>query len=485
MNKRKARLAVDRSKIPEERGLYKMEMRADHISPLDMFKIGVGPSSSHTVGPMVAALEFRKKVIASGAAVAGARLTVELFGSLSATGRGHATDGAVCAGLSGLHPRTAMPGDVWAVMPFLESNPQLDVEGVKLAFSPPEDITWSGWSLDDKPLPHPNTLRFRILKGSDIAFEQITVSVGGGFIEQVDPVSLKRIQSAKQTERVDLPYPYNTAQEFVQQCRRSGLAPWELVTDNEMARGLEPAALRAQLKEILATMESSIERGLSTDGILPGGLNVRRRAKELYQQMQAGKQPGWAGNDLRPSIYAMAVNEENAAGGKVVTAPTNGSSGIIPSVWRTLKESSNLDEETMVNGLIVASVIGALVKTHASISGAEVGCQGEVGTSCAMAAAGAVSMLGGSVDQLEQAAEIGIEHHLGMTCDPIQGLVQIPCIERNAMGAVKALNAAALSLASDGSHLISLDRALEVMKQTGLDMNQKYKETATGGLALG
>ncbi|MBP7862352.1 L-serine ammonia-lyase, iron-sulfur-dependent, subunit alpha, partial [bacterium] len=212
---------------------------------------------------------------------------------------------------------------------------------------------------------------------------------------------------------------------------------------------------------------------------------VRRRAKKLFNDLEAGKTPAWSEHDLRPSVYAMAVNEENAAGGRVVTAPTNGSSGLIPAVWRTLQERQNLDETTLQNGLIVASVIGALVKVHASISGAEVGCQGEVGTSCAMAAGGAVAMLGGNINQIEQAAEIGIEHHLGMTCDPIMGLVQVPCIERNAMGAVKALNAAALSLASDGQHLVSLDKVLSVMKQTGLDMNHKYKETSTGGLALG
>ncbi len=467
-----------------------MEMRADHIGPLDMFKIGVGPSSSHTVGPMIAALEFRKRALDQGIAIAGGRLKVELFGSLSATGRGHATDGAVCAGISGLHPRTAMPDDIWAVMPALEADPRLDFEevgaGQMIAFQPQTDIIWAGWFLDDKPLPHPNTLRFRLLSaGGEIEFEQITVSVGGGFIEQVNAETLKRITPETQSVRLKLPHPYNSAQEFLEQCEKSGLLPWELVLANEKARGFEPETLRGQLREILETMENSIQRGLSTNGILPGGLNVRRRAKELYQQMQAGKQPGWSGNDLRPSVYAMAVNEENAAGGRVVTAPTNGSSGIIPSVWRTLRESNDLSNDTLVNGLLVASVIGALVKTHASISGAEVGCQGEVGTSCAMAAAGAVAMLGGNAQQIEQAAEIGIEHHLGMTCDPIKGLVQIPCIERNAMGAVKALNAAALSLASDGTHLISLDRALEVMKQTGLDMNQKYKETATGGLALG
>ncbi|MBZ0185341.1 MAG: L-serine ammonia-lyase, iron-sulfur-dependent, subunit alpha, partial [Candidatus Obscuribacterales bacterium] len=245
------------------------------------------------------------------------------------------------------------------------------------------------------------------------------------------------------------------------------------------------AKLREELGEILDTMESCIERGLNQEGILPGGLNVRRRAKSIYAKIESGDTVKWANNDLRPSVYAMAVNEENAAGGRVVTAPTNGSSGLIPAVWRNLREIHELSSQTLINGLIVASVIGALVKVHASISGAEVGCQGEVGTSCAMAAAGAVAMLGGTANQIEQAAEIGIEHHLGMTCDPIMGLVQVPCIERNAMGAVKALNAAALSLASDGIHLVSLDKALEVMKQTGIDMNQKYKETSTGGLALG
>ncbi|MBU6455619.1 MAG: L-serine ammonia-lyase, iron-sulfur-dependent, subunit alpha, partial [Cyanobacteria bacterium REEB67] len=267
---------------------------------------------------------------------------------------------------------------------------------------------------------------------------------------------------------------------------KSGLKPWEVVIANQAACGLDEATLRKRLAEILVVFDQCIERGLKTEGILPGGLNVKRRAKGLNEKMNSGQQTTWASPfGLKPSVYAIAVNEENAAGGRVVTAPTNGSSGLIPAVWRTLKETHNLGEEVLQNGLIVASVIGALVKVHASISGAEVGCQGEVGTSCAMAAGGAAAMLGGSPEQIEQAAEIGIEHHLGMTCDPIKGLVQVPCIERNAMGAVKALNAVELSLACDGVHLISLDRALVVMKQTGLDMHMKYKETATGGLALG
>ncbi|MCC6979980.1 MAG: L-serine ammonia-lyase [Candidatus Melainabacteria bacterium] len=464
--------------------------RADLIGPLDMFKIGIGPSSSHTVGPMVAALDFRKNYIEShisklgGAAGHSLHVTVELFGSLSATGQGHATDGAVCAGLIGLHPKTAEPDEIWAAMPDLERTGAIDMKKVKIKFTPSIDILWQSFLIDGQALPHPNTMRFRLYDSDKMIAEQLILSVGGGFIETANEAGQRRppqVEEALQT----IPYPYNSAQEFVEQCVKTGLPPWQIVIENQEVLGMPEAQLRKNLNDILNTFSKCIERGLSTDGILPGGLHVRRRAKALYQQLKEGKTPAWAGSDLRPSVYAMAVNEENAAGGKVVTAPTNGSSGLIPAVWRTLQESNELSQTDLQNGLIVASVIGALVKVHASISGAEVGCQGEVGTSCAMAAGGAVAMLGGSAYQIEQAAEIGIEHHLGMTCDPIKGLVQVPCIERNAMGAVKALNAAALSLASDGNHLISLDRALEVMKQTGLDMNQKYKETATGGLALG
>jgi len=466
-------------------------LRADQIGPLDMFKIGIGPSSSHTVGPMLAALTFRKWIIgqlenksAFAASAANLKVTVELFGSLAATGQGHATDGAACAGLIGLHPKTASPDAIWAAMPDLNESHCLEISGIKISFHPAVDIIWEGWLMDNEALPHPNTIRFRLWAGDAIHGEQIIMSVGGGFVEPVDAKTGMR-QVPDQSANVAVPYPFNSAAEFVDQCNNHNIAPWQLIIRNEEAKGTSEAILREELAKILQVFNQSIEAGLLAEGILPGGLNVRRRAKALFKQMQEGSKPSWAAGDLRPSIYAIAVNEENAAGGRVVTAPTNGSSGLIPAVWRTLKETNDLSQETLQNGLIVASVIGALVKTHASISGAEVGCQGEVGTSCAMAAAGATAMLGGTPNQLEQAAEIGIEHHLGMTCDPIKGLVQVPCIERNAMGAVKALNAAMLSLASDGQHLISLDRALEVMKQTGLDMNQRYKETATGGLALG
>jgi L-serine dehydratase len=465
-----------------------MNLRADVISPLDMFKIGIGPSSSHTVGPMVAAFEFRNSIVPeleSSSASAKWHIVVELYGSLSATGKGHATDGAVCAGLLGMTPKEADPDKVWQVKPDLDAKPTFVVADKSIAFKPETDIRFLGWTIDDKPLPHPNTMRFALYKDEQPIKEDIWLSVGGGFVERFDSAEGKRISRGQWDDNVTMPYPYNTAHEYIEQCKKSGLPPWQIVIANQEARGLGEKDLRMRLDEILDTMEGCIERGLQVEGILPGGLNVKRRAKALYEKLQSGTPPAWAGNDLRPSVYAMAVNEENAAGGKVVTAPTNGSSGLIPSVWRTLQETHNFSRETLENGLIVASVVGALVKVHASISGAEVGCQGEVGTSCAMAAAGAVAMMGGTVNQIEQAAEIGIEHHLGMTCDPIMGLVQVPCIERNAMGAVKALNAAALSLASDGNHLISLDKVLSVMKQTGLDMNEKYKETSTGGLALG
>lgn len=463
-------------------------LRADQLGPLDMFKIGVGPSSSHTVGPMLAALEFRKSAEQLlGISLSGKHLfcEVELYGSLSATGKGHATDGATCAGLFGLHPRTASPGEIWAVMPALERSAIVEFDNAVLKFKPSESIKWLGWTIDNQPLSHPNTMRFRIFDEDSTRVEQIWFSVGGGFVEPADPETGKPRATASEDSLKVVPYPFNTAAEFVRQCEENNLKPWQIVIANEAARGRAEEDLREKLSNILRVFDACIENGLSHEGILPGGLNVRRRAKKLFEQLQTGKTMTWGGGDLRPSIYAMAVNEENAAGGRVVTAPTNGSSGLIPAVWRTLKETSNLSEETLQNGLMVASVVGALVKTHASISGAEVGCQGEVGTSCAMAAAGATAMLGGTPDQIEQAAEIGIEHHLGMTCDPIMGLVQVPCIERNAMGAVKALNATSLALACDGSHLVSLDKALAVMKQTGLDMHQKYKETSTGGLALG
>jgi L-serine dehydratase len=463
-------------------------VRADHISPLEIFKIGIGPSSSHTVGPMVAALQFREAALALLAERSQDEkfsLKIELFGSLSATGKGHCTDQAICAGLLALNPKASSVEEIWQAEPKLVESGILQLGSHCVVFQPETDLLFCGWTIDDRPLPHPNTMRFSLFRGDKPVLVREMLSVGGGFVDTFTGESSSPEQIDLKSAPIPVPYPYNTASEFVEVCEANNLEPWQVVVANEAERGLPEEQLRKGLKEILDTFEECIDQGLKTDGILPGGLNVRRRAKSLYEQLKSGKSLRLPGEDLKTSVYAMAVNEENAAGGRVVTAPTNGSSGLIPAVWRTLKETKELSEKTLIDGLMVAAVIGALVKVHASISGAEVGCQGEVGTSCAMAAGGATAMLGGTPRQIEQAAEMGIEHHLGMTCDPIKGLVQVPCIERNAMGAVKALNAAALSLASDGQHLISLDRALEVMKQTGLDMNQKYKETATGGLALG
>jgi L-serine dehydratase len=433
---------------------------------------------------MLAALEFRNRLAALPARDSGLRLQVELFGSLSLTGRGHSTDAAICAGLAGLHPRTAEPDAIWAVKPHLIDKPWIEVNAARIDFNPETDILWRQWTLDNRPITHPNTMRLQLRSASETLCEETWISVGGGFVEKVEgdsapPPTPGRIESAA------IPYPYVTAAEFVGQCVRHNLRPWEVVIANEAAYGTSEKELRRELSGILDVMEFCMERGLAAEGILPGGLNVRRRARELYQKIVSNQVPPWAVAHLRPSAYAMAVNEENAVGGRVVTAPTNGSSGLIPAVWRTLREAQNLSRETLENGLMTASVIGALVKTLASISGAEIGCQGEVGASCAMAAGGAVVMLGGTPSQMEQAAEIAIEHHLGMTCDPMMGLVQVPCIERNAVGAVKTLDAVALSLVSDRKHLVSLDRALAVMKATGVDMNQKYKETSTGGLAMG
>ncbi len=463
-------------------------LRADLISPLEMFKIGIGPSSSHTMGPMLASNQFREKVtnlITNGKVdTSSLKLFVELYGSLSLTGRGHATDAALCAGLAGFNAKTSPIKEIWQAKDIQDELGYFNINELKIEFKPSLDIKFQGWKINDQELPHPNTIKFSLFSFDKLVLEEIYISIGGGFIESIDPKTLKReLPKDNLVANQKLPYPYNSAQEYVDICVKSNKKPWDIVIANMEACGLSEKELRSGLRQILTVFDECIKAGLANEGILPGGLNVRRRAKDLYAKLQNNKTG--LESELRPSVYAIAVNEENASGGRVVTAPTNGSSGLIPAVFRYLEENNSLSKTTLENGLIVASVIGALVKTHASISGAEVGCQGEVGTSCAMAAGGACAMLGGSPYQIEQASEIGIEHHLGLTCDPVMGLVQVPCIERNAMGAVKALNAVALALASDGKHMVSLDKALKVMKETGLDMNQKYKETSTGGLALG
>jgi L-serine dehydratase len=427
---------------------------------------------------MMAARRFRELLAQRAVSIRPhARLKVELYGSLSKTGRGHYTDGAICAGLVGEHPAHSPVDAIWSAQDRIESEGGFDVDGVRAAFRPSRDFVWKSWRMDHAVLPHPNTMRFVAEFDHGETLSMPARSVGGGFVDYdgADEAA---------SERPELPYPFDTAGELIVAATASRLALGELLMANEMARGRTEAQVREGLSHVWSVMNDSIERGLRTEGVLPGGLDVPRRAPRLQRQLEKAvmkmRLP-----DLRVSAYAFAVNEENAAGGRIVTAPTNGSAGVVPAVLRELIDEEKPNMERIHSGLLVAGAVGAIVKRASSISGAEVGCQGEVGTSSAMAAAMAVDMLGGSARQAETAAEIAIEHHLGMTCDPVQGLVQIPCIERNGMGAVKALAAAAMALASEGVHLVSLDHALKVMKQTGLDMKAKYRETATGGLGIG
>jgi L-serine dehydratase len=448
------------------------------IGVFDLFRVGLGPSSSHTVGPMRAARAF----LDNAAPLKGraARLVVKLYGSLAWTGKGHGTDIAVLAGLAGMVPADADPDAVHALPAQVRKTGVVDMPGLGiLPFDPDRDI------LFDRLTPvreHPNTMSFRVddANGATLLKER-WLSVGGGFVLREGDAL------AAEDEAAPLPYPFRTGVEMLALCARHGLGVAELQFANECA--IRPAsAVRAHIAHVAAAMDSCIDRGLAGDGMLPGGLKVRRRAHTLAARI-AEKRRRNAGASTEAmdhaSLWAIAVNEENAAGGRVVTAPTNGAAGVIPAVlryWRSYYPDA--PAEGVESFLLAAAAVGALAKTNASISGAEVGCQGEVGVACAMAAAGLASALGGTPAQVENAAEIGLEHHLGMTCDPIGGLVQIPCIERNAMGAVKAINAASLALSGDGTHRVSLDEVIATMRQTGLDMHDKYKETSQGGLAV-
>ena len=442
------------------------------ISVFDLFKIGIGPSSSHTVGPMVAAKRFRDALPPDTAHV-----TAELFGSLAWTGKGHGTDSAICLGLLGAEPATLDPDAAPALAAALADARTLTAAGRTIAFDPATDLIFDFTAL--LPL-HTNGMRFRAFDGAGARIdERIFYSIGGGFV-------LEAGESAAPAA-VEEPYPCATSAELLATCARTGLAPADLQFANECA--LRPAAaVEAGLDAIIQTMFGCIDRGLARDGCLPGKLKVRRRAKAIHDKLLAG-----ARNNARPphevmdwvSVFAIAVNEENAAGGRVVTAPTNGAAGIIPAVLRYARDFCPGTTQAQLRAfLLTAACIGALIKRNASISGAEVGCQGEVGSAASMAAAGLAAALGASAAQIENAAEIAMEHHLGMTCDPIGGLVQIPCIERNAFGASKAISAASLALRGDGTHVVSLDQVIETMRQTGVDMQSKYKETSQGGLAV-
>ncbi|WEF34468.1 L-serine ammonia-lyase [Pseudoduganella chitinolytica] len=447
------------------------------MSVFDLFKIGIGPSSSHTVGPMVAARRF---LVENAPLDDVTGVTAELYGSLALTGIGHATDKAVILGLMGETPQDVDPERVERMLAAAEEAGELHLLGEKVvAFTRKANLVFH----NTENLPeHPNGMRFVLHRADGASVSKVFYSVGGGFIRAEGEGSAPAEQPA-----VAVPYPFDTMADLLAHGERTGLTIPHMLRANELSR-IPAAQLDAGLDRIWNVMRSCIAHGLETSGQLPGGLNVKRRAANLWRQAQgadrANELPHDALNGV--SLYAMAVNEENAAGGRVVTAPTNGAAGIIPAVLKYYAEDCKpLDPVAGVRiFLLTAAAIGMLCKRNASISGAEIGCQGEVGVACAMAAAGLVAALGGSNAQIENAAEIGIEHHLGMTCDPIGGLVQIPCIERNGMGAVKAITAASLSLKGDGTHFVSLDEVIETMRQTGADMQAKYKETSLGGLAV-
>ena len=432
-------------------------------SVFDLFKIGIGPSSSHTVGPMRAARQFAGHVDATAA-----RVQAELFGSLALTGIGHGTDKAILLGLSGEEPETVEPD-------------RIDIRDEKrLLLFGSQRVEFDLLFHKQISLPaHPNGMRFSAFDSTGrLLMEEVYYSVGGGFIVregETEPAG---------TTSLPVPYPFSSGSELLEQASRSGLAIWQVILANESVLHGEPA-VRERSRKIWSVMNGSIERGLHTEGILPGGLKVRRRAPRLRAKIEARTAPEALDSMDWVNAFAMAVNEENAAGGRVVTAPTNGAAGLVPAVGRYYRQfTPGASDEGLLRYLLTAAAIGILYKENASISGAEVGCQGEVGVACSMAAAGLAGALGASNDQVEHAAEIGMEHHLGMTCDPIGGLVQIPCIERNAMGAVKAINACRMAMEESGEHKVSLDDVIRTMYQTGLDMQSRYKETALAGLAV-
>lgn len=456
------------------------------LSVFDIFKVGVGPSSSHTMGPMVAAARFldmlrdgAEQVPGSGAPV---RLQGSLHGSLAFTGKGHATDRAIHLGLLGHEPATFDVTKAEADLAKLLETGVIRHDGLPdLRYAPETDLVFDY----DEILPgHTNGMVLRAWDDADnLHMAETFYSVGGGFV-----LTARELERQGEDGIPDgVPHPFRTAAEMLRMARESGHSIAQMKRRNELALRSE-ADLDSGLERIWQVMEDCIARGIATDGILPGGLNLRRRAANIHRQLieERGR------NQVAPhtindwlSVYAMAVNEENAAGGQVVTAPTNGAAGVLPGTIRYwLDHVPGAHPGLIADFLLTAAAIGGLIKTNASISGAEVGCQGEVGAAAAMAAAGICAVMGGTPEQVENAAEIALEHHLGMTCDPIKGLVQAPCIERNGLGAIKAVSAASLSLRGDGRHLVSLDACVETMRQTGRDMDARYKETSLGGLAV-
>ncbi|MEM5517773.1 L-serine ammonia-lyase [Henriciella sp. AS95] len=453
------------------------------LSVLDLFRIGLGPSSSHTVGPMRIARRFLQEAEKAGKLSQASRVEAVLQGSLALTGVGHGTDKAVILGLIGMQPETADAEEAeQAFRKTVQERRIALMDGPVLDFNPVKDIVFD---TETVPELHPNGMTMNLYAGEATAsFSRTYFSTGGGFIaskrQLQKPVRKDLVESAR-----GAPYPFNSAAEMLDICARNDWRIDTLILHNEDARRTREKTLK-RLDKIADTMMACIDRGLSRKGILPGGLEVARRASGLHEKLRDN--PG--SNEREQlfdwlNVYAMAVNEENAAGGRVVTAPTNGAAGILPSVLRHYcSEDGQLNRDHARRFLLVAGGIGLLYKQRASISGAEMGCQGEVGVACSMAAAGLAAVWGADAEMCCVAAEIGMEHNLGLTCDPVGGLVQIPCIERNAFGAVKAVNAARLAMQGTGHHKVSLDQVIETMRQTGIDMSSKYKETSTGGLAV-
>lgn len=451
------------------------------ISVFDLFKIGIGPSSSHTGGPMAAAHKFARGLDQDGLLEKTAGVEVILYGSLGLTGKGHGSDKAVLLGLSGEKPELVDVDTVDDRLAAMRDSGTISLYGTReIPFVVGEHLVFER----KISLPHhPNGMRFTALSETGEPLrEKVYYSVGGGFVVDENATGADRIKP----DDTVLPYPFTTAAELLAHCAETGLSISGLMLENEKAFGRSEREIRDQLLTLWQVMSECVRRGTAKEGVLPGGLKVRRRAHQLYRRLQSEspeKDPLQAMDWV--SLYALAVNEENAAGGRIVTAPTNGAAGIIPAVLTYYDRfTPKSDDEGVVRFLLTAGAIGVLFKENASISGAEVGCQGEVGSACSMAAAGLTEVLGGTPEQVENAAEIGIEHNLGLTCDPIGGLVQIPCIERNAVASIKAIAAARIALRGDGRHFVSLDKAIKTMRDTGRDMLDKYKETSRGGLAV-
>ncbi|TPV60033.1 L-serine ammonia-lyase [Aestuariibacter sp. GS-14] len=450
------------------------------ISVFDMFKVGIGPSSSHTVGPMNAAADFAAQLASSQLIHRVTDIKTELFGSLGQTGKGHGSGKAVILGLLGERPDTVNIDTVDALLAEIDAKEQLNLNGQQLIEFPRANAIVFHRR---KSLPrHANAMTFRAYENDALLLEQTFYSIGGGFIVRDDQWEQAKQEAHELVAQV--PYPFRTAHQLLALCKEHGLSISALMLKNEKA--LHPHSdIKTRLQQIWMTMDACISRGIDAEGILPGGLKVVRRAPSLHRRLttEFSSDPmqtlDWV------NMFALAVNEENAAGGRVVTAPTNGAAGIIPAVLKYVdKFIRPVDKEIASRFLLTAGAIGILYKENASISGAEVGCQGEVGVACSMAAGALTEVLGGSIQAVENAAEIGMEHNLGLTCDPVGGLVQVPCIERNAMGAIKAINASRLALRGSGEHKVSLDKVIKTMRDTGSDMKTKYKETARGGLAV-